>query len=189
MQHSNVNLQSADLMQSNNLQRNPHLSHCTQPVLPVLCCRLQHQKHSLQHKQLPSNKIRTIWLGCTCTCFNHRVLNKIMYCAHDLKSTFSFKCLWTQPQHSNSIKKMFCLLSHIKHGCFKTQLTLDIVHSPELFWNAKFQKPGLFPSSDDSSDQNFSFLQQAQPSRKLSSLTPDNKQLQFSKHYVLKNSR
>jgi hypothetical protein len=56
MQHSNMNLQNAHLMQSNNPQHNSHLSHCTQPVLPVLCCRLQHQKHSLQH----SNFLPTI---------------------------------------------------------------------------------------------------------------------------------
>jgi len=38
----------------------PHLVHCTQPALPVLCCRLQYQKHPLQHNFQHSNYITSV---------------------------------------------------------------------------------------------------------------------------------
>lgn len=182
MQHSNMNLRSADLMQSNNLQCNPHLSHCTQPVLPVLCCRLQHQKHSFTSTQATSFQQNNNYMNdCTCTYFNHTqfLTESCMYFACD---SHSISCLWIQLQHSDFIK-IFLFAYFLSQNM---TLTFDTVHLPELFWNVKFQKPDLFPSPDDSSDRN-SFLQQAQPSRELSSLAPDDKHLHFSKHYVRKN--
>jgi hypothetical protein len=95
---------------------NPHLIHCTQPVLPVLCCRLQYQKHSLKHKQLPSTNVSTCY---TCTHFNY--IQKYTWNMHynpDPKwhvGTSYLRSTTLTDLRRRPISTTYWLLSHIKH--------------------------------------------------------------------------
>jgi hypothetical protein len=86
----------------------------------------------------------------------------------------SVSCAWILLWHSDPTEKFFL-------PKYNMTLTFETVYLPELFWNVKFQKPYLFLSSDDSKQL---FATQVQPSREPSSLMPDNKHPQLSKHYV-----
>jgi len=94
----------------------PHLVHCTQPALPVLSCRLQYQKHPLQHNFQNRNYITSV--QC------HNVINYLPHFqnAHKLSSD-----VLATRTHCNFIISFTYLLILVKNMTTSFEV-LTVVH-------------------------------------------------------------